>query len=119
MSGIHTFETDIGVCGLGWTSRGVDLAQLVFRLPEQMNRLFRVAERGGLTMQTSLAPDTRKSVRQLEQAVNRLTWFVLAAGLLITGGNLYTSSDRATALGAWLMVAAVAAFLWGLFRRDS
>jgi predicted unusual protein kinase regulating ubiquinone biosynthesis (AarF/ABC1/UbiB family) len=102
----------------GWLQEGVDLAQLVFQLPGQMNRLFRDAERGNLTVQTSLAPDTRKSVHKLEQAVNRLTWFVLAAGLLITGGNLYTS-DRTAILGLWLMVAALVAFLWGLLHRGN
>ncbi len=97
----------------GWLQEAVNLGQLALKLPPQLNRVLTEAERGNLTLQTSLAPDTRKTMQQLEQSVNRLAWMVVAAGLLISGTNLHLGGSR---LGVWLLGAALAAFLWGWFK---
>jgi hypothetical protein len=73
-------------------------------------------ERGDLSVQTSLAPDTRRSIRRLEQSINRFMWMVVAVGLLIAGTNLYVASEGTT-LGLSFMGAALFVFLWGAFKR--
>jgi predicted unusual protein kinase regulating ubiquinone biosynthesis (AarF/ABC1/UbiB family) len=100
----------------GWLQEGVDLGQMVLQLPGQANRILGAVERGDLTVQTSLAPNARRSAERLENAINRLTWFVMAAGMLIAGGNLYSS--QVTTLGIVLMAGSAAVFLWGLFSQN-
>jgi hypothetical protein len=90
---------------------------LVLKLPGQLDRVLTLAQRGNLTIQTSLAPDTRKTIKQLEQSINRLSWMVVAAGLLIAGVNLMGSEGSTGRLGQGLMILAVMAFGWGLLRR--
>jgi hypothetical protein len=45
-----------------------------------------------------------------------LTWVVMATGLLITGGNLYSS--QVTTLGTALMLGSAAVFVWGMVGRN-
>jgi len=99
----------------GWLQEGIELGQLLLRLPGQLDRLFIETERGNLTVQTSLAPDARKVIQRLEQSVSRLTWMVVAVGLLISGVNFYVGSSGHS-FGLWLMLAAAIAFLWGLLK---
>ena len=67
-------------------------------------------------VQTSLAPDARKSIQRLEQALNRLGWLMVAAALLIAGVNWHISSSE-NGPGLWLIGLALLAFLWGTFKR--
>ena len=97
----------------GWLQEIAALGQLALKLPAQFDRILTEAERGNFTVQTSLAPDARKTFQQVEQAVNRLGWMVAAMGLLIAGANLYLGDSS---LGVWLMSAALLAFLWGIFK---
>jgi predicted unusual protein kinase regulating ubiquinone biosynthesis (AarF/ABC1/UbiB family) len=97
----------------GWLKEGAELGQLLLKLPGQMDRVFTLAERGSLTLQASLAPDSRKAAQRLEQAINWLGWMVVATGLLISGVTLRSSGDDA---GLWLIGLALLAFLWGLLR---
>jgi predicted unusual protein kinase regulating ubiquinone biosynthesis (AarF/ABC1/UbiB family) len=97
----------------GWLQEIVNLGQLVLKLPAQLERVLIEAERGNLTIQTSLAPDARKAIMQVEQAVVWLGWMVVAAGLLIAGVNLYLGESG---LGLWLIIAALLTFLWGAFK---
>ena len=91
------------------------MLELALLLPARLDRLLTATERGELT-QTALAPDTAKAIRRLERAVDRLTWGVVAAGLLIAGIVL-RATDGVTAVTTGLFVAAAAAFLWSLTRR--
>jgi predicted unusual protein kinase regulating ubiquinone biosynthesis (AarF/ABC1/UbiB family) len=100
----------------GWLQEITALGQLVLKLPPQLNRVLTEAERGSLTLQTSLAPDARKSIRRLEQSVNRLTWMVVAVGLLTAGVNFYVGSNG-SGFGIWLMISALVVFLWGILRE--
>lgn len=101
----------------GWLEEIFSLSQLTFKLPRQIDRILTEAERGNLTVQTSLAPDTRKAIRRLEQSVNRLTWMMVAVGLLFTGANLY-AGDKGENLGLGLMAASLLVFVWGMFKAD-
>ncbi|MCP4107866.1 MAG: AarF/ABC1/UbiB kinase family protein [Desulfobacteraceae bacterium] len=94
----------------------LELAQLAVKLPAQLERVLIQAQREKLTMQTSLAPDTRKEIQQLEKSVNRLGWMVAAAGLLISGANLYTGQGGSF-IGSFLMCLSFLAFLWGIKNR--
>ncbi|GIK39612.1 MAG: ABC transporter [Chloroflexota bacterium] len=100
----------------GWLQEIVSLGQLALKLPVELDRVLMQAQRGNLVVQTSLAPDTRKTIQRLEQAVHRLTWAVVAAGLLIAGVNWQTGSSSDN-LGYGLMILALLAFLWGMFKR--
>ena len=77
-----------------------------------MARLLTGLDRGNLVIQTNLAPGARRTIRGLEQAVNRLAWMMAAVGLLLAGVQLYNAGSG---LGVWFMGAALAAFLWGWF----
>ncbi len=100
----------------GWLQELVSLGQVVFKLPSELDKVLTQAQRGGLVVQTSLAPDARKSVQRLEQAVNRLSWLMVAAALLIAGVNWHVSSDK-NGPGLWLIGLALLAFLWGMLKR--
>jgi predicted unusual protein kinase regulating ubiquinone biosynthesis (AarF/ABC1/UbiB family) len=100
----------------GWLQEGLKWGQVMFGLPDKIDQLVAQTERGELALQTSLAPDARKAVRQLEQALTRLTWMLAAVGLLLSGVILRATHTDA-ALGAGLMVAALLAFGWGIFKK--
>ncbi len=101
----------------GWLQEIVSLGQLIAKMPDQLDRLLTQTQRGNLVVQTSLAPDARKSMQRLEQAVNRLTWMVAAAGLLIAGVNWQTTYEG-DFIGRGLMILALVAFVWGMFKRE-
>ena len=69
----------------GWVDDLSNLARLALRLPGRMERFLTQAERGELVTTYSLAPDATRSLRRIERAVDRLTWGVIAAGLLVAG----------------------------------
>lgn len=100
----------------GWLQEVIALGRLVLKLPDQLDRVLTQAQRGNLTVQTSLAPDARKAMQRLEQSVSRLGWMVVAVGLLISGINLYLASQDKS-FGLALLVLSLIAFLWGLLRR--
>lgn len=101
----------------GWLQELVNIGQLIFRLPDQLDRVLTQAQRGNLVVQTSLAPDARKSMQRLEQAVNRLTWIIIAASLLIAGVN-WQAANQDDMIGRGLMLLALIAFGWGMFKRE-
>ncbi len=93
-----------------------DLIRLTLRLPQRLDRYLTQAERGELVSQNALAPDAAKAIRRLERAVERLTWGMVAIGLLIAGAWLRTA-DGPGGVSTGLLVAAAVALLWGLTRR--
>lgn len=101
----------------GWLQEIINLSQVLFKLPTELDRVLTLAQRGNLVVQTSLAPDARKTIQRLEQSVNRLTWVVVAASLLIAGVN-WQAANSGDNLGRWLMILALLAFLWGMFRKE-
>ncbi len=100
----------------GWLQEIVNLGQLTLKLPGQLDRMLTQAEQGNLTIQTSLAPNSRKAMRGLERAINRLMWMLVAVGLLLAGTAIYVSRLESS-LGIWFMVGAFFVFLGGIFRE--
>jgi predicted unusual protein kinase regulating ubiquinone biosynthesis (AarF/ABC1/UbiB family) len=94
---------------------GEGLAQLqtLLGLPRRVDAVLARAERGTLTIQSALSPDARKTIQRLERSIHRLSWTVVAGGLLIAGVMLHTGSPW----GWWLMGFAGLAFLWGLLTK--
>jgi predicted unusual protein kinase regulating ubiquinone biosynthesis (AarF/ABC1/UbiB family) len=90
------------------------IGQLMFRLPTQVDRIVTQAEKGKLTVQSALSSDTRKAMERLAQSVNRLSWTVISAGLLISGVNLHTGGKG---FGGLLIVLSVLSFLWGMRKK--
>lgn len=99
----------------GNLERALAWLRLLARLPGRLDRLLIQAERGALTIQSSLAPDHARALRRIERAIERLSWMVIAVGLAATGALLRIVGDAS--LGAVLWIGAGLAFLWGLTRR--
>ncbi len=92
------------------------IVQLALRLPVRLDRFLTAAERGELVQQTSLAPDAAKALRRLERSVDRLTWAVMAGGLLLAG-MLFQTANGPSGVTTTLFISAGVVFLWGLTRR--
>jgi predicted unusual protein kinase regulating ubiquinone biosynthesis (AarF/ABC1/UbiB family) len=92
------------------------IAQLALRLPGRLDRFLTQAERGELVQQTSLAPDASRAIKRLERSVDRLTWGLIAMGLLMSGMVLRLS-DGPGGFATGLLVSAGVALAWGLLRR--
>lgn len=93
-----------------------DLLRLALRLPQRLDRYLTQAERGELVSQNALAPDAAKAIHRLERSVDRLTWGMIAMGLLVTA-MLLRVTDGPGGLSTGLLIGAGAALLWGLTRR--
>lgn len=98
----------------GLLSEGVVQLQILMGLPRRADAVLARAERGTLTIQSTLSPEDRKVVRRLERSVHRLAWILAAVGLLVSGTALRINGDPA---GTWLAAAAGVAFLWGLVSK--
>lgn len=99
----------------GNLERAVGWLRLLVRLPGRLDRLLAQAERGTLTIQSSLAPDHARALRRIERALERLSWMVVAVGLAATGALLRLAGDATLGLALW--IGAGLAFLWGVTRR--
>ncbi len=94
----------------------LDMGRTALKLPLELDKVLALAKRGGLTVQTSLAPDSRKVFHRVEQSVNRLAWMVAAAALLLAGVQLHVGA-HGDGMGTGLMLSAALAFLWGILKR--
>jgi len=75
----------------GWAHEAAELGHRLSGLPGLLEQVLSMIRRDKLTVRSSFAPDTRKSVQRLEQAVTRLGWMVLTGALLIAGVQVYVS----------------------------
>lgn len=82
-------------------------------LPRRIESFLTRADRGSLTVQTNLAPETRRLVRKLERSIQRLSWMVIGAGLMLSGAILHAASP-AEPYGRWLGIASAVALVYGL-----
>ncbi|MFL6193990.1 MAG: ABC1 kinase family protein [Thermoanaerobaculia bacterium] len=98
----------------GLLTEGLAQFQILMGLPRRADAVLARAERGTLTIQSTLSPEDRKTVRRLERSVHRLSWMVVAAGLLVAGMLLHTQGDPA---GRWLMIGSGVVFLWGVLSK--
>ncbi len=97
-------------------SGGLAQLQILLGLPRRADAVLARAERGTLTVQSALTPEERKMIRRLERSVHRLSWTILAAGLVIAGVMLRASAPGAP-WGWWLIAAGALAFLWGALTK--
>jgi len=91
---------------------GLIQLQTLLGLPRRLDAVLARAERGTLTVQSTLAPESRKTIQRLERSIHRLSWTVVAAGLLIAG-VMVRDGGSGSPYGWWLIAAAATAFLWG------
>lgn len=104
---------------LGWRGllhEAVIQGRALLALPRRLESLLSRADRGSLSLQSSLAPDSRRSVLRLERSIHRLTWIVISAAFLISAATLYT--DQPEALWPRLLGGlAGLSFLWGILAK--
>ncbi len=93
-----------------------EVARALMRAPAQLDRLLAHVERGGMAVKSSFSPDARLRLRRLEGALDRLAWFVAAAGLLVAGAVL-RDDGADTRLSTGLLIASAASLGLGLWRR--
>ncbi len=62
-------------------------------MPDKLDQVLTKAQRGTLAVENALAPDTRRAIRGLETALNRLTWALVFLGLLVAGVLLRTMEE--------------------------
>jgi predicted unusual protein kinase regulating ubiquinone biosynthesis (AarF/ABC1/UbiB family) len=91
-------------------------AQLLFALPGQAERFLGQAARGELTVRSTWTPDTRRAVRRVEVAINRLAGAVVFAALLLAAVGVYLVQGG-NGLSYALFGLAVVALLVVLTRR--
>ena len=80
---------------------GLRQLSLLAKLPSELSRLAGMAQRGRLTIRSSMAPDLRRQMLRLEKQAERLNISLLAAASLVSGAILYASQPQA---GIGLMV---------------
>ncbi len=99
-----------------WRELAGDLglqALALAELPRRLETLLARIEQGTLNLQTTPAPEARRTFERLDRAVRRLGWTVAAAALLVAGAVL-RSAAPADWLALLLMALAVLVFLAGL-----
>ena len=94
----------------------VTLGQIIYKLPKRVNSVITQAERGNLTLKSSFSADSRKLLVRLENSINRLSWTIASAGLLIAG-TILRNSGGGRLLSSALYVLALLFFGWGLWRN--
>jgi predicted unusual protein kinase regulating ubiquinone biosynthesis (AarF/ABC1/UbiB family) len=100
----------------GLLREGAGQLQTLLALPRRFDAVLSRAERGTLVVQSALSPEDRKMVRRLERAIHRLSWTLLAAGLVVAGVKVHDDA-LGTPWGWLLMALGVLAFLWGALTK--
>ena len=105
---------ELGLNWQQWLKEIVSVGQVLYKLPKSVETVVSQAKRGDLNIKTSFASDSRKLLLRLEQAINRLSWTVVAIGLFMVGMSLDTNSEDSW-LGILMVTAALFFFVWGLW----
>ncbi len=87
------------------------MVRLAISLPERADRFFRQAAQGELTVRTAWTPETTRTLRRVEAAVNRLAWTVVFAALLLAGVAVYLVQGPGAPAYVLLTLAALALLL--------
>ncbi len=87
------------------------LGRHALNIPTNLDHVLDKAKQGTLAVQVSLSPETRKAIKRIDLSVKRFSWMVLAAGLLVSGVNLYIA--RHITAGLACNILAVLVFMWG------
>jgi hypothetical protein len=89
-------------------------SQAFYKLPKSVNAIITQAERGDLTVKSSLAPDSRKLLVRLEKSINRLSWTIISVGLLMAGITVREGGEPGW-VSIVLIVVSMLALGWGLW----
>jgi predicted unusual protein kinase regulating ubiquinone biosynthesis (AarF/ABC1/UbiB family) len=65
--------------------------RLILSLPGRTDRFLTQASQGELAVRTSWAPENERTAKRIESAVNRLTWTLLFASLLLAAVAVYVT----------------------------
>ncbi len=109
-------EEELRLDWRGLLREAVIQGRALLALPRRLDSLLSRADRGALSLQSSLAPDARRTVQRLERSIHRLTWIVISAAFLISAATLYTAQPDST----WPRLLAGLAglsFLWGILAK--
>jgi predicted unusual protein kinase regulating ubiquinone biosynthesis (AarF/ABC1/UbiB family) len=104
---------------LGWRDllrEGTIQVQALLGLPRRLDSLMARIERGNLTVQSTLAPEARKTIQRLDRSIRRASWMIVSAALLIAGVMLRIDRPEEPA-GRWLLALSALTFLWGVLAR--
>ena len=104
---------------LGWRellSAGTIQLQALLGLPGRVGSLLSRIERGTLTVQSTLAPEARKTIQRLDRSIRRASWMIVSAALLISGVMLRIDRPEEPT-GRWLLALSALTFLWGVLAR--
>jgi predicted unusual protein kinase regulating ubiquinone biosynthesis (AarF/ABC1/UbiB family) len=104
---------------LGWRDllrEGTIQIQTLFGLPRRLDSLMSRIERGTLTVQSTLAPEARKTIQRLDRSIRRASWMIVSAALLIAGVMLRIERPGEPE-SVWLLALCALAFLWGVLVR--
>ena len=100
----------------GLLREGLAQLQTLLSLPHRMEAVLSRADRGALTVQAALTPESRKAVQRLERSIHRLSWMVVSAALLIAGVLVHAEAPREP-YGQWLAILSALVFLWGILAK--
>ena len=92
-----------------WLAEATKILQVLVGLPGRTDRVLTTLERGELNVQTPLL---NLHVRRLDQSVNRMTWGLVFAALLVAGAVVYSADPG---FGKVLMCASVLPLAWLMF----
>ncbi|HWN45527.1 MAG TPA: AarF/UbiB family protein [Thermoanaerobaculia bacterium] len=104
---------------LGWRellSAGTIQLHALLGLPSRVGSLISRIERGTLTVQSTLAPEARKTIQRLDRSIRRASWMIASAALLISGVMLRIDRPEEPS-GRWLLALSALTFLWGVLAR--
>jgi len=100
----------------GLLREGFAQLQILLALPRRVDAFLTRAERGSLTIQTALTPESRKMIQRLERSIHRLAWMVVSAALLIAAIMVHADAPKEPyAQGLAILSALV--FLWGVLSK--
>ena len=99
-----------------WLDEILQLLRTMWSLPTRLDRLVTLAERGQMVTSVSLAPDTTRMLRHIEQSLDRLTLGMIFTSLLISGVIL-RANEGPTWASTLMLAAAGLSLVLGLTRR--
>jgi predicted unusual protein kinase regulating ubiquinone biosynthesis (AarF/ABC1/UbiB family) len=100
----------------GWTElrREIEaMSQQLINLPDRLDHALDMAAKGKLTVRNSFTPEAGRKVQNLEKAVRRLGWIIIAAVFFVTG-VFYPDRTHGETIKTLLLAGAGIALLWGL-----
>jgi predicted unusual protein kinase regulating ubiquinone biosynthesis (AarF/ABC1/UbiB family) len=100
----------------GLLREGFAQLQTLLALPRRVDAFLNRAERGGLTLQAALTPESRRMLQRLERSIHRLAWMVVSAALLIAAVMVHADAPNEP-YAQGLAVLSALVFLWGVLSK--